>query len=130
MRISDWSSDVCSSDLLAPVMAGWYFMAGIFATSLIGGLSTAIYSMDHFHRLSGYGLAANLAVMPIISFVVMPAGLVGMLLMPFGLDTPFLVLMGAGLEAVIAVDRKSKRLNSSHYCPALMPSSDRKKTIT
>lgn len=88
---------------LAPVVTGWKFMAGIFVTSLIGGLSTAIYSMEHFHRLAGYGLAANLAVMPIISFLVMPAGLVGMLLMPFGLDAPFLTLMGAGLEAVIAV---------------------------
>jgi ComEC/Rec2-related protein len=87
----------------AVVITGWHFMAGIFATSLIGGLSTAIYSMDHFHRLAGYGLAANLAVMPIISFLVMPAGLVGMLLMPFGLDGPFLTLMGHGLAAVIAV---------------------------
>ena len=88
---------------LAPFLSIWHLMAGIFATSLIGGLSTAIYSMDHFHRLSGYGLVANLAVMPIISFLVMPAGLAGMLLMPFGLDAPFLKLMGAGLEAVIHV---------------------------
>ena len=88
---------------LAPVMTGWHWMAGIFATSLIGGLSTAIFSMEHFHRLAGYGLAANLAVMPIISFVVMPAGLLAMLLMPLGLDAPLLGLMGMGLEAVIAV---------------------------
>ncbi len=88
---------------LAPFLSIWHLMAGIFATSLIGGLSTAIYSMDHFHRLSGYGLVANLAVMPIISFLVMPAGLAGMLLMPFGLDAPFLKLMGVGLEAVIHV---------------------------
>ncbi|HEX5933503.1 MAG TPA: ComEC/Rec2 family competence protein [Pseudorhizobium sp.] len=87
----------------APVATVWSFLAGVFVTSLIGGLSTAIYSMDHFHRLAGYGLAANLAVMPIISFLVMPAGLVAMLLMPFGIDAPFLKLMGAGLEAVIAV---------------------------
>lgn len=87
----------------AVAITGWHFMAGIFVTSLIGGLSTAIYSMDHFHRLAGYGLAANLAVMPLISFVVMPAGLIGMLLMPFGLDGPFLTLMGHGLAAVIAV---------------------------
>ncbi len=88
---------------LSPVLTGWKFMMGIFVTSLIGGLSTAIYAMDHFQRLAGYGLAANLAVMPIISFIVMPAGLVGMLLMPFGLETLFLKLMGAGLEAVIYV---------------------------
>ncbi|HEX2148485.1 MAG TPA: ComEC/Rec2 family competence protein, partial [Pseudorhizobium sp.] len=69
---------------LAPIVSGCNFMMGIFVTSLIGGLSTAIYSMEHFHRLAGYGLAANLAVMPIISFLVMPAGLFGMLLMPSG----------------------------------------------
>jgi competence protein ComEC len=91
---------------LAPVIAGGHFMAGIFVTSLIGGLSTAIFSMEHFHRLSGYGLAANLAVMPLISFVVMPAGLVGMLLMPFGLDGPFIKLMGFGLDAVIVVAKE------------------------
>ena len=92
-----------SAGRLSPVVNGWKFMVGIFVTSLIGGLSTAIYSMDHFHRLAGYGLAANLAVMPIISFIVMPAGLVGMLLMPFGLEAPFLKLMGNGLEVVIQV---------------------------
>ena len=79
------------------------FMTGILSTSLIGSVSTAIYSVEHFHRLATYGLAANLAAMPIISFLVMPAGLLGMLLMPFGLEGPCLRLMGLGLEAVIAV---------------------------
>lgn len=41
--------------------------------------------------------------MPLISFVVMPAALVGMLLMPFGLDAPFLHAMGWGLQGVIAI---------------------------
>ena len=89
--------------LVTPFLAGVTFLSGIFVTSLIGGLSTSIYSIEHFHRLATYGLAANLAAMPIISFVVMPAGLIGMLLMPFGLEWPFLTVMGYGLEAVIAV---------------------------
>ncbi|WP_085424237.1 ComEC/Rec2 family competence protein [Xaviernesmea oryzae] len=91
--------------VVTPVLASWNFVAGIFVTSLIGGISTAIFSVEHFHRLTTYGLAANLAAMPVISFVVMPAGLIGMLLMPFGLDAPFLKLMGLGLEAVIAIAR-------------------------
>lgn len=91
--------------VVKPALASWNFVAGIFATSLIGGISTALYSVEHFHRIATYGLAANLAAMPIISFVVMPAGLAGMLLMPFGLDAPFMKLMGLGLEAVIAIAR-------------------------
>lgn len=82
----------------------WKLGVGILITSLIGGVSTAIYSIEHFHRIATYdGLIANLAAMPIISFIVMPAGLIGMLLMPFGLDAPFLKLMGAGLQMVIVV---------------------------
>lgn len=91
--------------VVMPITAVWNFTAGIFVTSLIGGISTAIFSVEHFHRIATYGLAANLAAMPVISFVVMPAGLIGMLLMPFGLDGPFLKLMGLGLEAVIAIAR-------------------------
>ncbi|MCO6178227.1 ComEC/Rec2 family competence protein [Ciceribacter sp. RN22] len=81
----------------------WNFAAGTFVTSLIGGLATAIFAVAHFHRLAPYGLVANLAAMPIISVVVMPAALAAMLLMPFGLDTPFLILAGEGLEIVIVI---------------------------
>lgn len=81
----------------------WGLAAGTFVTSLIGGLSTAIFAVAHFHRMAPYGLVANLAAMPIISIVVMPAALVGMLLMPFGLDAPFLILAGEGLEIVIVI---------------------------
>ncbi|QLF70389.1 ComEC/Rec2 family competence protein [Peteryoungia desertarenae] len=79
------------------------FVGGILLTSFIGGASTAIFSVHHFHRLSLHGLEANLAAMPLISMVVMPAGFVGMLLMPFGLDRPFFLIMGLGLELVLAV---------------------------
>ncbi len=78
-------------------------IAGVAMTSLIGSLSTSIYSVEHFHRIATYGLAANLLSMPLISLVVMPMVLVAMLFMPFGLDTPFLWLMGLGLDGVIAV---------------------------
>lgn len=82
---------------------GGKLVAGTFLTSLIGGLSTAIFAIAHFHRLAPHGLEANLAAMPIISILVMPAGLVAMLLMPFGLDAPFLMLMGIGLEWVLVI---------------------------
>lgn len=78
---------------------------GVAMTSLIGSLSTSIYSVEHFHRIATYGLAANLLSMPLISLVVMPMALAGMLLMPVGLDAPFLWLMGLGLDGVIAIAR-------------------------
>ncbi|AKC07065.1 MULTISPECIES: ComEC/Rec2 family competence protein [Rhizobium/Agrobacterium group] len=78
-------------------------IGGVITTSLIGGLSTAIYSVEHFHRVTTYGLFANLAAMPLMSLIVMPFALIAMLLMPFGLDAPFLKIMGYGMALVIEV---------------------------
>jgi hypothetical protein len=80
-----------------------HFMAGVFMTSLIGGLSTALFSIEHFNRIATWGLPANLLAMPVISFVVMPGALIALILMPFGLDWLPLEIMGYGLDFVIAV---------------------------
>lgn len=89
--------------LLRPLLFVSRFFGGILSTSFIGGASTAIFSIEHFHRLATYGLAANLAAMPVVSFVVMPFGMVAMLLMPFGLDGPFWQVTGEGLTLVILI---------------------------
>lgn len=91
------------SRMMRIAAGGAKFIGGTLATSLIGGLATAVFAISHFHRLSTHGLEANLAAMPLISLVVMPSGFIAMLLMPFGLDAPFFWIMGQGLEVVLAV---------------------------
>lgn len=90
-----------------PIMKPFFmvggFFGGILLTSLIGGFSTALFSIEHFHRLTAYGLPANLAAMPVISFIVMPFGMIAMLLMPFGLDGWAWQVAGTGLGLVIAI---------------------------
>ena len=82
---------------------GALILGGLALTSLVAGLSTGIFSAHHFHRMSGYGMIANVAAMPIISMVVMPMGVVSLLTMPFGLDYWPLTAMGLGLSAVLAI---------------------------
>nr|WP_246778991.1 ComEC/Rec2 family competence protein [Rhizobium sp. BK650] len=89
--------------VMKPIFMVGGFFGGIFLTSLIGGFSTALFSIEHFHRLTAYGLPANLAAMPVISFIVMPFGMMAMLLMPFGLDGPFWQVAGFGLDLVIKI---------------------------
>src|SRR3954462_11174678 len=48
---------------------------------------------------------ANLAAMPVVSAVVMPAGMLGLLAMPFGFDGVFWWIMGLGIDWMIAVTR-------------------------
>ncbi len=73
--------------------------------SLVAGLATTPYAAFHFHRVTPYGVLANLAAMPVISGLVMPAGLLGLLAMPFGFDGVFWWLMGIGIDWMIAVTR-------------------------
>jgi competence protein ComEC len=73
--------------------------------SLVAGLATTPYAAFHFHRVTPYGVLANLAAMPVVSVVVMPAGLLGLLAMPFGLDGVFWWLMGIGIDWMIVVTK-------------------------
>src|SRR5258706_2232970 len=71
--------------------------------SLVAGLATTPYAAFHFHRVTPYGVVANLAAMHVVSAVVMPAGLLGLLAMPFGLDGVFWRIMGVGIDWMIVV---------------------------
>jgi len=77
----------------------------LLLASLIAGLATMPYAAFHFHRITPYGLIANLAAMPVVSALVMPAGLLGLLAMPFGFDGFFWWLMGVGIDWMVAVAR-------------------------
>ena len=61
------------------------------------------YAGFHFHRVTPYGVLANLLAMPIVSAWVMPMGILGILTMPFGLDAEFWRQMGYGIEWMDAV---------------------------
>jgi competence protein ComEC len=71
--------------------------------SFVAGLATTPYAAFHFHRVTPYGVLANLAAMPVVSAVVMPAGMLGLVTMPFGFDGFFWWLMGVGIDWMIVV---------------------------
>src|SRR3546814_4057472 len=118
MRISDWSSDVCSSDLPE------------FALAPIEGRQDGLSSADLQGQVSLVTVWASWCV-------------------PCRMENPLLVeLAAAGILPIYGInykdapeealaflnelgeDRKSTRLNSSHYCASRMPSSARKKNCS
>jgi competence protein ComEC len=82
--------------------AGKWLVLGA-ATSFIAGLATALYAAFHFHRLAPYGVLANVLSMPLISFVIMPGALLGVILIPFGFDFIGWAMMGYGIDGMIAI---------------------------
>jgi competence protein ComEC len=81
----------------------WLLLGAL--TSLAAGLATTAYAAFHFHRLAPFGLIANLLAMPVISFIIMPAALFSVLLMPFGYDAFGWQVMGFGIELMLAIAR-------------------------
>ena len=65
--------------------------------SLLAGCATMPYAAFHFHRLSPYGVIANLLAMPVVSAWVMPMGILGVVAMPFGFDAECWRQMGHGI---------------------------------
>src|SRR5882757_7232076 len=78
-------------------------IAMLALASFVAGLATTPYAAFHFHRVTPYGVLANLAAMPVVSALVMPAGLLGLAAMPFGFDGVFWWIMGIGIDWMIAV---------------------------
>src|SRR3546814_10539718 len=101
MRMSDWSSDVCSSDLLA----------------------TDLYQMVATGFAPDYGKAAALG-MSILSASIALIVLYRALTAESG---KYVTISGRGYRLstieLKRADRESTRLNSCHYCASRMPSS-------
>lgn len=77
----------------------------LLLASLVAGLATMPYAAYHFHRITPYGIIANLLAMPVVSALVMPAGLLGLAAIPFGFDGLFWQIMELGLQWMIFVSK-------------------------
>jgi competence protein ComEC len=93
-----WQSDRDSSLGRRVALWGVREVCGLLLASLVAGFATMPYAAYHFHRLAPYGVLANLLAMPVVSAVVMPMGILGVLSMPFGFDGVFWHLMGEGIS--------------------------------
>jgi competence protein ComEC len=78
------------------------YVGGIALTTLIASAATTPFSIYHFSRFPTYGIVTNLIAVPLTGIWIMPWGMLGLLLIPVGLDGPCFVLMGHGIELIIA----------------------------
>jgi len=78
----------------------WYAGA-VSLTTLIAGTATAPFALHHFGQIAHYSVLANVVAVPIVTFWVMPLGLLALILMPLGLHDLPLQLCGLGIESVL-----------------------------
>ncbi len=79
------------------------YACGVGFSTVVASVSTAPFAAFHFHQLASYGLLSNLVAVPLTAMWVMPSALLGIVLMPFGMDSLGLVPMGWGIDIVVSV---------------------------
>src|SRR3546814_8724203 len=119
MRISDWSSDVCSSDLFIGTVCAF-----VGATvGLVLGVASAYFSgkLDLIlQRVMDIFMAFPLIIMALAIVSIFGTGTQNVII---AITIPFIPKAARVVRssALAIRDRKSTRLNSSHQCASRMP---------
>ena len=74
-------------------------------TSALAGTASAPYGAYHFGHVQLYYIAANVIAVPLTALWVMPMGMLALLAMPIGVEHPFLIAMGWGIDGVLVIGR-------------------------
>lgn len=74
------------------------YVLGTLVTSLIASLATMPYVMYIFNRISWHSIEANLLVIPLMAFWIMPWALAAVVLMPFGVSEWSFKCMAFGIK--------------------------------
>ena len=99
-------------------------LKAIILTTCFAEIATAPFALYHFQRFQPLGLIGNMFTIPLVEMVAMPAGFIGLLALPFGLDAPVWQFMGYGVGAMLALSRYVSDLPyASIVVSAISPSS-------
>ena len=80
---------------------GGALVFGAAITTLVAGTAVAPFAVYHFHRMTHFGLVANMIAAPLVSLLIMPMALLALIAMPFGLEAWPLYAMSYGIELMV-----------------------------
>ncbi len=87
--------------------------------SLIISLYTAPLVLYHFHRFTTLGIPANFIAVPVVGFLILPAGLLAVFLLPLSTSLAgfFLTLGSIGLKLIVTLSSKLGSLTWATFWP-------------
>jgi competence protein ComEC len=65
---------------------GVAIVLGTATTTLVAGAAITPFAVYHFHRMTHFGLLANMIAAPLVSLLIMPMALLSLIAMPLGLE--------------------------------------------
>ncbi len=89
--------------------SGWglekivYYFAAVIVTAFVAWLATEPFIIYHFNQFSSYSLIANTIAEPLVSFILMPLVIAGVLLLPFGIAWIAFTPMQYGVDLLLHI---------------------------
>jgi competence protein ComEC len=96
-------------------------LAALALTSALAGIASMPFGAYHFGHIQLYFILANMIAVPMAALWAMPAGLIGLLLMPFSLDWLAFIPMGWGVSAILFIARTTAALPAATLNVPHMP---------
>lgn len=90
----------------------FYYLLGIWFTSIIATIATAPFAIYHFHNISYMGPIGNMLAIPIFSLLLMPSALISLILMPLGLEAVAFIPLKYSISIL---------LSSAHWTSSFHP---------
>lgn len=90
----------------------FYYILGIWLTSIVATLATAPFAIYHFHNISYMGPVGNMLAIPVFTFLVMPFAVLSLMLMPLGFEQIGLKPLTYAIEIL---------LKSAHWTSSFEP---------
>jgi competence protein ComEC len=87
-----------------------FYVGSVCLTTIVATLATAPFSLFHFQQLAVYGVLGNALAVPLTSFIIMPAIILMLVLMPMHLDFMPVWALEQGMRLLLDV---------AHYVAAL-----------
>lgn len=81
----------------------FFYFSAVIATSFIAWLGTEPFIIYHFNQFSSYSLIANTIAEPLVSFILMPLVIAGVLLLPFGISWIAFKPMQYGVDLLLMI---------------------------
>ncbi len=97
------------------------YILGVVISDFIASVMTLPFAIYHFNMVALYTTLGNFLAGPIIGLIIMPFVLLSMLLMPFGMDIPFLKVVGLGIGWVNDITAFVSSLPYAGYKVLSMP---------
>jgi len=103
---------------ISPPRTGWirlvtrplWYVAGVMVASILASGASAPFVLHHFGVTTAWSILGNVLGMPLMAFVIMPAGALALLLAPTGLEVLPLRVMWQGIEALVDIARFTEGL--------------------